>query len=528
MPTQKYRVDTDKGSYEVEVDAPVAQDPPGTLRGTTMSEMVDNTTRDAIRGFAKGVVPGAVGAVKDAIPSIISGVAGMLKGTGNLLSDPVKTLSDAYEAVKGTPGKASEMLSQALDLAKKDPEAFGRQVGELTGATEVGVVGSKALPLAPKPVARVVGNTMESIGRQGKWPIRMMGAHQLGSGNPMGIATMMLPEGLQKSGAAIRAYGGQTVAPDVASKLESQFGDAMAKKNTTFADQQAAGIKSGAIRPPNGTRNVDLAPTPGKPPIQAQSATAPATERVPYGASPVAPSKAAAAEEENATRLATVNAAKEGLEKGAPVVRESTSATAPGGTRVSASSTYKTPEPSVEDQLAALKAKGAKMAPASTPVGPSLDERMARTKTAGGKSATLADADTSTDELEALIDGIHGPDAPTVGNGALPSTGRPMLDELMNRPASTPSPSVEDLAAAPKPQKIPVPPTKSSRPMMSATPGLTVEDMKGLGLDPKIKLKAVTPDIIEKVKANRLAREKMHRTNAGLDKGGTDAVNRDK
>jgi hypothetical protein len=81
------------------------------------------------------------------------------------------------------------------------------------------------------------------------------------------------------------------------------------------------------------------------------------------------------------------------------------------------------------------------------------------------------------------------------------------------------------LGGAPQ-QKIPIPPTKSRR-TMSATPGLTVEDMQGLGLDPKIKLKAVTPEIVDRVLEARKNRANAYRINAGLDKGGTDAMNRE-
>ncbi len=206
MPTQKYRVDTDKGSYEVEVEAPEPETKP--LRGTTQAGMIGNTMLDAAKGFAGGVVPGAYHAVVSAVPSLVQAAIGTVKGTANLLTDPVGTLTAAYEAVKDAPGKGGDILQQALDLARKDPEAFGRMVGETTGAAEAGIAGSKALPLAPKPIARAIGSTMEQVGTKGRWPIRMMGAHQLGSGNPMGVATMMLPEGLEKAGGALQDFGG--------------------------------------------------------------------------------------------------------------------------------------------------------------------------------------------------------------------------------------------------------------------------------------------------------------------------------
>lgn len=168
----------------------------------------------AMAAGAKGFVKEALPAVGKAIVGLPSAVLSLVKelgstaeGAANLVSDPEGTLSIAWESIKDIPGKAKDAVKSALDLAKKDPEAFGKAVADATGQAEVGILASKAIPLAPKPAARVLGNVMEQVGSKGQWPIRMMGAHQLGSGNPMGIATMMVPEGLKKGGAALTEFG---------------------------------------------------------------------------------------------------------------------------------------------------------------------------------------------------------------------------------------------------------------------------------------------------------------------------------
>lgn len=162
------------------------------------------------KGFARGVVPGAIAAVKGAPRSLYDmgkGGVDAVMGGYHLFTDPTKTSHNAIDAMSGIPGKISDAVSAAATKAGADPEGFGNDVGRVTGATEVGILGARAVPLAPKPIARAVGNVMEQVGTKGAWPIRMMGAHQLGSGNPMGIVTMGMPEVLQKGGQGLQRLG---------------------------------------------------------------------------------------------------------------------------------------------------------------------------------------------------------------------------------------------------------------------------------------------------------------------------------
>jgi hypothetical protein len=48
---------------------------------------------------------------------------------------------------------------------------------------------------------------MQQVGTKGEWPIRMVGAHALGSGNPLGAAVMAAPEALISSGKRIERFG---------------------------------------------------------------------------------------------------------------------------------------------------------------------------------------------------------------------------------------------------------------------------------------------------------------------------------
>lgn len=69
--------------------------------------------------------------------------------------------------------------------------------------------------------------------------------------------------------------------------------------------------------------------------------------------------------------------------------------------------------------------------------------------------------------------------------------------------------------------------SKSKLGEMSATPGFTVNDLESVGLNPRLNYKTLTREALEQLKANRADRADTYRINAGLDKGGSDALLRD-
>lgn len=163
------------------------------------------------KGFVKGIIPGvgegAMGMVTLPI-SILKEVIATTKGAGNLVDDPIGTLTEAWNNVKSIPGQARDAVKAALELAKNDPEEWGRQVGKITGNLGVGVAAAKAVPMLPKPLAEKVGTAAETFGKKASWPLRITGAHQIIGGNVLGgIATMTTPELLESGGTKVRQWG---------------------------------------------------------------------------------------------------------------------------------------------------------------------------------------------------------------------------------------------------------------------------------------------------------------------------------
>jgi hypothetical protein len=642
MPKQTHRIETDKGTFEVEVDAPdptmkpVDSNEPDTYWGGFAKGAKEGMVGGA-EGFAKGIVPGAYhGAVNSlmAIPALAKGLLGTAVGTKNLIADPEKTLREAAESMKGIPGKASEAIDSAMKLAAQDPEAFGKAVGDVTGQTMVGIAGARALPLAPKPLARAAGKLAEQIGTKGAWPIRMMGAHQLGSGDPLGLLTMAMPGGLKSGGEALQKFGGA----DTAKTLPS------GARELDFGNVKSPGIRLAAEKP-------GIKPSSGRVPLT--GAPAEASGRVQKvvakeGAESAKASAASAKVQANADRLATIDKATEGLEAGKPSISKSVSAETPEGGRKSMRQTFRAPEEAAaagDDSLEALmRAQGldpSKMVSASPVVKPSTADRVApRTMPAGPSPVSSAPA---MNPMEAQLAGAPeevdltgamnrmGERRPQVTNAA----GRPLLSETGGpAPAATPAPpgiSIAGLEApaevdltsmlgdspvrrpqvtnaagrpfvseqsgplapvrtpAPSPMaaamdagpeevdltsmlnksdmprranvtsasgrpllsetggadlspmeaqlmstsspKLPIegnlPASKSRTTPMSNTPGLTLEDMKTLGLNPDMKVTGLAPESIERVLAERAKRAAIYRSNAGLDAGAKRALELD-
>lgn len=199
---------------------PIATDEPSTYAGGFYKGAKEGAVA-GLRGFVKGVVPGAVNTVINAPKALVGTGLAALKGGVNLLSDPESTIRDAYTSVKGIPAAMAKTGDDMLTAGARDPEGLGRQIGEMTGGTMTGIAASAAVPLLPKPLMRGVGDTMEQMGVKGSWPIKMVGAHQIASGNPMGVLTMMAPAQLAKGGRALRIAG--TEAGAAAGSLEGQY-----------------------------------------------------------------------------------------------------------------------------------------------------------------------------------------------------------------------------------------------------------------------------------------------------------------
>lgn len=296
----------------VGANEPGAPDSPFGLSSSGFKE----GAKAGLEGFARGVLPGVVGGAKDIAMTpvfILKELLSTAEGAKNLATDPSGTLQKTISTLKGVPQATLDKLNEYADLARKNPEAFGNMVGNLTGAAETGIVAGAAAPLALKPVAGKVGPVLESTAKYGSFPIRIAGAHQVMSGNPAGLGLMFLPDLMKSGGAKLRDIG------DNPSTL------------------------------PNGVREIDPSNLrsvtermTGKPAMQSIRVAPPttgSTERIPYGGAEPAPYRSAAKAADKAEQLAAENekrlkliedAAGEG-KAGEPTITHAISADTPDG-----------------------------------------------------------------------------------------------------------------------------------------------------------------------------------------------------
>jgi hypothetical protein len=114
-------------------------------------------------------------------------------------------------------------------------------------------------------------------------------------------------------------------------------------------------------------------------------------------------------------------------------------------------------------------------------------------------------------ELDAMV--------PHVVAGHPPDQVVEALVALRQAPAAA-APVAEPVA--PRPAQVEVegniPASKSRRGVPSATPGLTVADVEDLGLNPALKIKKLTPDMMARVMRNRAQRAALYRSDAAFAK----------
>lgn len=116
-----------------------------------------------------------------------------------------------------------------------------------------------------------------------------------------------------------------------------------------------------------------------------------------------------------------------------------------------------------------------------------------------------AGGSTGSFETQLLASAGRAPE-PNLGTGSIDLTGPNVVPDeaLLSRTPQVPAAEV---------------PASKSRRAMSATPGLTRSDVEGVGLNPDLPIKKLTPELVAQIKANRASRASGHRTNAGLNKG---------
>lgn len=276
-------------------------------------------TINELKGVVKGAASGAVGFVKSAITTPftlpVSIYDDLIKAhdTGSLNDTNVSAMVN---------GLAEKIKSMPQEFADATHEERGKMIGNVVG----GLLAAKYVPTSVKPVARGAGALVEAVGKKGAWPLRMMGSHQMGSGNPLGAAMIAAPEILQRTGQTLQRWGGKDL-------------------STTL---------------PSGARELDFGKVKSLP-IRIQGRPEPVTVggRVPLVGTPAEASgrvqKVMAKEAKdtlNAEKSTAIEESRAGLEAKKPTFSESVSATNPVGVRQSMVTRFGAAAAPVESELA--------------------------------------------------------------------------------------------------------------------------------------------------------------------------------
>lgn len=168
--------------------------------GTVINKYMDDhdTVLDQTINEFKGVVKG-----------LPSGVWGAIRGS--LYDLPLAVYEDTKSLIAGeTPENAKAMLDGLANAPKAFKNATHEERGKMIGEMLGGFATAKYAPGTPRAVAKGVGTAAEFTGKKAGWPLRMVGAHALGEGNPIGAAMIAAPEALEGTGRALREWGENT------------------------------------------------------------------------------------------------------------------------------------------------------------------------------------------------------------------------------------------------------------------------------------------------------------------------------
>jgi hypothetical protein len=386
-------------------------------------------------------------------PAVGSGEAFVKGGVDAVKStvDPRTYINMAKDAWTQTPGET------AMNVVKLPFKIAGGLVTDpayTLGAATAGSLASHVIPASLPKAAQVAGTVAEQVADKGGWPIRMVGSHMLGAGNPAGIAMMAVPDALKVAGGKLRAFGGADEAASVASQLQR-----------------------------SGARNIETGPVQSirmAPPTDAPAATT----RVPMAHGEPAPMTDAA----RAQMTADAERAPGGLLER---MRTKESVMADRAAR-----------PSLRERFP----NGLPLGEPDAPIEPMPSHAPTADATPMGKAAQ----DLALGKRPTLP---VGPASTLHDLGHKLGTGIDFDQEVLNQQMAT-----ENAARlANRNTKVPVsegiPASKSKSPM-SATPGLTRADVEALKLNPDLPIKGLTPDAVDAILKARSGRHALHYGNA--------------
>lgn len=530
MPIKKIVIEMPDGtrktvSVEMPDEAPAELSADQKIRAARPAGFDDLSPLEAsYQGLREGMQEGAKGFAKEIVPAVGKGIANIPQGifdvikmaasaageSGEFFSDPAGTLSRWAESAKGLPAKAKQALDDTIALAANDPQAFGSAVADVTGDVGVGVAAAKALPMAVKPVAEKTGKLMQTVGTKGEWPIRMVGAHQLGSGNPLGAVIMGAPEGLVAAGKKLEKYGRggissldlpeQRFAQDIERSLSKKLDASPAREGLEDLDAAIAAEKkrAGAIRVAAAKSETAAKKT--------EDAADLAKTRADETATKAAAKKTEKETADEAARL-KIEEKKKGLVAREPRITETVKA--PGQ---SMSTTF---GPSQAEKLTPLEQELLKRATSVTPVG-----RGAKVTVTPAPSRAAAVVD-DLDEIDLTGDITPEAVAPDLRSRAAERFGRNYIDEGATTPEGRglPQDLLDEAVEEAAPPALDIPPSTSRRSVSAVDDRMSENDFDVLREILRENPDTPGVDAISRLLEERAARARMYRNRAGLDAG---------
>jgi hypothetical protein len=509
----------------------------------------------------KAAVAGAAGAVPGAVWGTITAPWHLAKAT----------FEDAINVAQGNnPANAQAMIEQLGGLKKKWEEAGPRERGEMVAnlvvPTLTGVAAGKFGPGSLKAAAGPTGKALTAVGEH-PFASRVGGASAIATGlytmNPEMIASgagaMAAPEVATFLGRKLRTFAGESPAairlgPKGVEKMNDRFNNAVAAKNIRLNERDAKLAEKASVeaRKQAEIESMREGMEPGKPSFsESMSATTPEGGRVSMSRGFKAPEQAMEAElatrggggmspadrarlkkqgytDDMINRIATQDPGAPKPGGGGGVVAPKPAAAAAPAPAAAVSATPKADAwQAVLDKFYAENPMGAEGRTSAT-LGNTATSSGVPIKGGLSSVATMPSGrpGMSSDAAMADLEEAYGhgpqPSIRTMGGVAAERPGElpPPGLTVGEMPGPTGAPMSKELMKRQKAKRVPVseiPASRTSR-EMSATPGLSKADALALGIDPRMIIKDLDPELVKQMLAERARRPALYREEAFLNR----------
>lgn len=209
----EYTVTIDGHDYDIESPTELT-DEQAYLAAKQEADKPDTSNTSMVGGVARGLLKSPISLMKGAIDTVKAGYNSTVNPSTPLektIRTTMPILSPVVPMVEGAINTVKNLpatAKEAIRLYQENPGELGEHIGDIGGQAALGMAVGKFGPTSLPAISRGAGTVIKNTGKGAGWPIRMAGAHQMTMGNiPVGAAMMALPDAIEAVGTKLIRAG---------------------------------------------------------------------------------------------------------------------------------------------------------------------------------------------------------------------------------------------------------------------------------------------------------------------------------